>query len=610
VNGDRYDAVVLGGGFYGCKVAIALRTLGLKRVLLVEPNELGSAATTANQNRVHSGLHYPRSLVTAASAQKNYRRFLADHAPTIDANRRHVYGIAKDSKTSPEEFARLAAEIGAKADPQVGSEVARLFDDKMVEALYLVDEVTFDIEKMKDFLEQQLRYAGVEVIQGFGRLVGADDKGVDLTITTDIRAWCDLANTLTYHVRAAYLFNCTYAQLDNVGVTIKTRLKKEFTEVALCQVDHMVEPFHNTDITIMDGPFWSLMRYPSKDCHALTHVTFTPHAEWFSDGHVAPEALLATTHFGWMIGDAMRYAPGMKDAKYLRSLWTTRVVLADNENDDGRPVLWEYAPESPRVISILGSKFNSIYDVLDKLATGEWRKTSHVPSLRVAGRRALIGRGLVGTVLDQPGRFTDRYNSTNIEEMRGHYDSITIAAPSADKRWANNPATSDDDMDAILQLQDVLGRVTADHVTFISTIDASSQERYGQHRFILEGFIQARWPQAKILRLGALFGGPLKKNVIFDLLSGGDIYVRPDSTFQWYDLRRLWDDIQLTPEGANVSLHSAPVTVSWLLEQFGRAPTTRDWCQSKVVYNIPHETTSEVAIKEQLAQWIAERRKA
>src|SRR5258705_13216804 len=74
------DAVVLGGGMYGCKIAIALRSLGLDGLLL-EPNRIPSGATAANQGRVHGGYHSPRSYHTAPPAQKYYRRLPADHAP-------------------------------------------------------------------------------------------------------------------------------------------------------------------------------------------------------------------------------------------------------------------------------------------------------------------------------------------------------------------------------------------------------------------------------------------------------------------------------------------------------------------------------------------------
>jgi hypothetical protein len=112
------------------------------------------------------------------------------------------------------------------------------------------------------------------------------------------------------------------------------------------------------------------MKFPSSDCHALTHVTYTVHESWLAN-EPEPEHR-DETNFKKMREDVVRYAPELAKMEYITSSFTTRVVLAENEVDDGRPVLWEYSSCSPRVISIMGSKFSAIYDIEDMLREGEW----------------------------------------------------------------------------------------------------------------------------------------------------------------------------------------------------------------------------------------------
>src|SRR5689334_16069220 len=70
-----YDAVVVGGGFYGARLALLLRRRG-ERVLLVEREAtLLARASIRNQARVHNGYHYPRSVLTSMRSRVNYRRF-------------------------------------------------------------------------------------------------------------------------------------------------------------------------------------------------------------------------------------------------------------------------------------------------------------------------------------------------------------------------------------------------------------------------------------------------------------------------------------------------------------------------------------------------------
>ncbi len=33
-------------------------------------------------------------------------------------------------------------------------------------------------------------------------------------------------------------------------------------------------------ITVMDGPFFSLMPFPARSLHTLSHVRYTPHFSW------------------------------------------------------------------------------------------------------------------------------------------------------------------------------------------------------------------------------------------------------------------------------------------------------------------------------------------
>ena len=64
--------------------------------------------------------------------------------------------------------------------------------------------------------------------------------------------------------------------------------------------------------------------------------------------------------------------PAMARAKPLGSLYDIKTVLARTEISDARPILFETAPASDRIISVLGGKIDNIYDVLDVLDAHPW----------------------------------------------------------------------------------------------------------------------------------------------------------------------------------------------------------------------------------------------
>lgn len=348
-----YDAVVLGAGLYGCKVALELKALGLN-VVVIDPNPIMSQATMVNQNRVHQGYHYPRSAATARTASRNYVRFLIDHATAIAGNARHLYCIAEGSKVNPEEYERVLTEIGA---PFKRVDTPSYFTPGMVAQAYETHEKSFHIHRLRALVNYQLKVARIDIIKATGAIYGVTSSHVLIAIPNAL-------------IACHYVFNCTYGNLDTI-VPIRTKLVKEHVEVPLFRIPSELGA---EDLTIMDGPYFSIMDYPPEPgVSAVTHVHLGRHQIW-SPPDPEPE-WDRKSRWEDMIDDIMQYIPKMKDARYLSSMVTTRVLLAETADDDGRPVLVEYAEVSPRIISILGSKFNSVYEVIDFVREGEWARS-------------------------------------------------------------------------------------------------------------------------------------------------------------------------------------------------------------------------------------------
>lgn len=132
-------------------------------------------------------------------------------------------------------------------------------------------------------------------------------------------------------------------------------------------------------VTVMDGPFFSMMPFPARGLHTLSHVRYTPHFSWKDEQGVDPYKRLdeydRATRVDRMVRDVGRYLPAVLEAKYLDSLFEVKTVLVKNEVDDGRPILFEKHAELPGCYSVLGGKIDNIYDVLEKLETEEFKSS-------------------------------------------------------------------------------------------------------------------------------------------------------------------------------------------------------------------------------------------
>ncbi len=175
---------------------------------------------------------------------------------------------------------------------------------------------------------------------------------------------------------------------------------------------------------------------------------------------------------------------------------------------------------------------------------------------------ALIGyTGFVGSNLLRAHSFDDLYNSSNIGDIVGKHYSLLVCAGVPAVKWKANKEPQQD-REQIAALIGPLSNVTADRFILISTIDVysspsephdeskdpfdSEAQPYGKHRLEVEQWATEHFSDTLIVRLPALFGPGLKKNVIFDLLHDNQTdKIDPASSFQWYSLHRLWNDIEI-----------------------------------------------------------------
>src|SRR5438445_2854441 len=340
-------AIVIGGGFFGCSLALALRERGERVTVLEAERDLLLRASANNQARIHGGYHYPRSILTALRSRVNYPRFAADFAQCLDQSFRHYYAIARrHSHVTARQFEEFCGRIGARLS-KVPREVRALFDEDLIEKIYEVEEHAFDADLLRSTMRDRLQTAGVEVLLG----------------TRALRVISGGVQTDRGQLRAQWIFNCTYSSLNRLlaasGVPC-VPLRHELAEVAL------IEPppaLRGAAVTVMCGPFFSMMPFPPTRLCSLTHVRYTPHCAW--EERIAPAAAPSPggSRAPHMLKDAQRYLPAMAMARHVRSIFEVKTVLPQSEHDDSRPILFKRCDELPGLVSVIGGKLDNVYDL-------------------------------------------------------------------------------------------------------------------------------------------------------------------------------------------------------------------------------------------------------
>lgn len=358
---NDYDVVIIGGGFYGCCLALFLRSVKA-RVLVIEAGTgLLERASRVNQAQIHTGFHYPRSFTTAIRSRALQERFVRDFKHAVVRDFDMLYAIAAHrSKVSASRFARMFEVIGAPFSP-APQQLRMLFDTKLIEEVFVCREFAFDWSALRNGLHMRLEANAVPVRMG---------ESVETTRCERERVVVCLAGGK--ELTTTSLFNVTYANINNLALRsglAPLPLKHELAEVAL------VEPppeLARLAVTVMDGPFFSSMPYPAEKLYSLTHVRYTPHFSWVdSSKDVSPyqikDRVPKELRWRYMVQDAKRFLPCLKDVIYRHSLFDLKTVLVKNERDDGRPILLQRHSDGPRIYSVMGAKIDNIYDLFEEL---------------------------------------------------------------------------------------------------------------------------------------------------------------------------------------------------------------------------------------------------
>ena len=366
---EQYDKIILGAGLYGLYSALKCGEAGQKILVLERDEGPFMRATYINQARVHMGYHYPRSFSTAIKSAHYFDRFCRDYGFCNLTTFDQIYATSTHfSWTNGEEFEKFCRDAGIRCD-RVATE--KYFNPGMCDGAFLTQEYTYDAQILKAWFLEQLEPLSQVTIRYNAQPTAIHNLG-DL--------WEVEAAGETF--RTGFLLNATYAGINDIHAMLGLepfKIKYELCEMILCTVNDTLK---NTGITVMDGPFFSIMPFGKTGLHSLTSVTFTPHqTSWDpvatfpcqqeSQGKCRPGNLYncnqcpgkPASAWPYMSQLARKYLREEYGFTYYKSLFSMKPILKASEIDDSRPTVIREMNQSPRLVSVLSGKINTVYDL-------------------------------------------------------------------------------------------------------------------------------------------------------------------------------------------------------------------------------------------------------
>lgn len=318
---------VLGGGWYGCHIALALLREGHDVQLHEVRDRLFAGASGANPARLHLGFHYPRSAKTRAACQEHTARFMQVYGPMTRPVLSNIYAVAEGESLL--DFGTYKAAI---AEIEHITIVPEDFGLRRCEGAVLTGERHIRIDLARNYFRDHL-----------GAAVRYEVKPEDSSLTD----W-------------DWTVDCTFAAL---GSELVDRYEPCVTALMKGPTDRAV--------TIMDGPFPSL--YPWNESMGLSSLTSALYTPLSKTCRTYAEAL--TELNGWgatalvqrardMRNQMENYWPGFWDIYSLDSV-VAAIRAMPSSAADARLVHVEI-PE-PRLIRVRAGKIDAIFTAEDKV---------------------------------------------------------------------------------------------------------------------------------------------------------------------------------------------------------------------------------------------------
>jgi glycine/D-amino acid oxidase-like deaminating enzyme len=371
-TGPTYDFLIIGGGIFGVYAAIHFAKSGFSVGLIEKEDDLFRKASIVNQARLHGGYHYPRSIATARMSDDHKERFTSDHKDFINFSFEKYYAIEKyGSFTDAAQFERFCDYISIRCD-RIHDHP--LFNYDRLEALYRTTEYSFDPILIADYYKEQVRsYSNIDIYLQHELLV-AETEGTHWRVAAK-----DKLHNKDIQWKASTVVNATYAGSNAINRLFGLRdidLMHEISEIVLVSSNKL----RDIGLTVMDGPFGSVMPYGRSGLLSVSSVAYThhkvsynnlPHFDCMDQNPECRPDFLADcnycpaqppSNYRKMLRQMRRYFSDQVDWQYFHSYFTIKSKLRASHIDDARPTEISKLHDNPAFYCIFAGKINSIYE--------------------------------------------------------------------------------------------------------------------------------------------------------------------------------------------------------------------------------------------------------
>ena len=353
---------VIGCGVFGAVTALKLGQLGFDVTVFERHERPLSSASLNNQNRLHQGFHYPRDSETAQQCIDGFQRFIDEFPDCIRPSFPNAYFIASEgSRVSFADYLKFCDALKLPYAPIENSQFP--FALNRIEGGICCSETVYDSKLLADEILSRFPKSSVK-IQTSTEVTSARNVGqkIELELNGINRESFDA------------VVNASYANINLISSKLGHSERDHRYEYTLVPIIEMEAPPFG--ITVMDGPFWTVLPFGKSSKHLLYHVDHSVveayvgkqlKQSWLDQASSPFKEDDARHRYEQMVEIISSYVGDLPRTSLSGFLHGPRMVLANRDDTDARPSIVE--PKQPNYLTVFSGKIDHSVWVADEVAT-------------------------------------------------------------------------------------------------------------------------------------------------------------------------------------------------------------------------------------------------
>lgn len=321
--------LVIGGGIFGCSVALELAKDKSFHIDLIEKDkDILTGASLSNHNRLHLGYHYLRSSSTAKQSIEGLLSFMFNYGDAALYQFPNYYAIAKKgSHTSTEQFVDFCDQVGIGYDEEFPD--AGFLNSESVDSCFRVPEPIFDHSILKSIIQKRL----------------IESKNIKVKLQTECAHLQKINDQFIATLNGSnyeydVVINVTYSNINKINSFLG--LKQYQLRYEQVFIPYFLYPSNPIGLTVMDGEFASIMpKGSNKNEFLLYHVNHSVIQAENSVEKKIRELDISKNHLKEIYQKSAYFYPFLDGVKHF-GFWQTIRAVHENKDDARVTELFTY----------------------------------------------------------------------------------------------------------------------------------------------------------------------------------------------------------------------------------------------------------------------------